>query len=47
MRLVGAVVIAFVASMALTWVLHARMTQGEKQGEELDQNVQPQIGGPF
>jgi len=21
--------------------------QGEKQGEELDQNVQPQIGGPF
>ncbi len=28
-RLVGAVVIAFVASMALTWLLHARMTQGE------------------
>ena len=31
LRLVGAVVIAFVASMALTWVLHARMTQGEMQ----------------
>ena len=28
-RLVGAVAIAFVASMALTWVLHERMTQSE------------------
>ena len=28
-RLVGAVAIAFAASMALTWVLHERMTQGE------------------
>ena len=28
-RLVGAVALAFAASMALTWVLHERMTQGE------------------
>ena len=28
-RLVGAVVIAFAASMALTWVLHAKMAQSE------------------
>ena len=28
-RLVGAVAIAFVASLALTWVLHARMTENE------------------
>ena len=36
-RLVGAVAIAFVASMALTWVLHARMT--EKEVRELFDNV--------
>ena len=28
-RLVGAVALAFAASMVLTWVLHERMTQGE------------------
>ena len=30
-RLVSAVAIAFAASMVLTWILHARMTQGEMQ----------------
>ena len=30
-RLVGAVAIAFVASMVLTWILHERMTKREMQ----------------
>ena len=28
-KLVGAVVVAFVASMVLTWVIHARVTENE------------------